>query len=70
MNLVSSNTEGATGVQYAMLEGNQQGTNLLWQVNWSQSLMNGLQLTILYNGRKPSGLPVIHTGNMRVSVLF
>jgi hypothetical protein len=46
------------------------GNNLTWNLNLEQRLSNGLNITISYDGRKPDGLNVIHTGRMQASVLF
>ncbi|WP_400193881.1 hypothetical protein [Hymenobacter sp. B81] len=46
------------------------GNNLSWNLNLEQRLSNGLNLNLSYDGRKPDGLAVIHTGRMQVSVLF
>ena len=46
------------------------GTNLVWNLNIEQRLSNGLNITLSYDGRKPNGLGVIHTGRMQAAVLF
>ncbi len=55
---------------YALLEALQPGRNLQWQVNWSQRLKGGLQLTFSYTGRRPEGAPIIHIGRMQATALF
>lgn len=70
--LVHINFEGETntGVGYALLEALQPGTNLRWEIRWSQRLNNGLQLTALYNGRKSEGNAVIHFSRVQATALF
>jgi hypothetical protein len=46
------------------------GNNLTWNLNVEQRLSNGLNITVSYDGRKPDGLRVIHTGRMQAAVLF
>ncbi|UYZ63327.1 hypothetical protein [Hymenobacter weizhouensis] len=46
------------------------GANFTWNLNLEQRLSNGLNVTLAYDGRKPNGLPAVHTGRMQVSVLF
>ena len=46
------------------------GANYTWNLNVEQRLSNGLNLTLAYDGRKASGLGVVHTGRMQVAVLF
>ncbi|AWM33191.1 hypothetical protein [Hymenobacter nivis] len=46
------------------------GANFTWNLNLEQRLSNGLNLTLAYDGRKASGLNVVHTGRMQVAVLF
>lgn len=46
------------------------GANYTWNLNLEQRLSNGLNITVNYDGRKASGLNVVHTGRMQVAVLF
>ncbi|MGI4821860.1 MAG: hypothetical protein ACRYFV_11675 [Janthinobacterium lividum] len=46
------------------------GSNFTWNLNLEQRLANGLNITVAYDGRKASGLNVVHTGRMQVAVLF
>ena len=46
------------------------GANYTWNLNLEQSLSNGLNFTMAYDGRKASGLTTVHTGRMQVAVLF
>lgn len=64
-----SGTTG-TSISYDMMDGYQDGENYKWTVNFTRTLNQYLQLSIYYNGRKPSGYDVIHTGQMTLSALF
>lgn len=55
---------------YDMLEGLLPGDNYTWMVNWQQSLFNGLQLLISYDGRKSQGQEPIHIGRVQITALF
>jgi len=60
-----------TPVGYEMLQALTAGNNVLWNVNWLQKIGEGLQLTMVYEGRNSQGLNrVVHTGRMQVSALF
>ncbi len=55
---------------YAVLAGLYPGSNVNWRINWQQTLINGLQMSVFYNGRKGDQTPVIHSGSISVSALF
>ena len=58
-------------VSYELLEALQPGTNWRWSVNWQQRLGNGLQLTLIYDGRRTANAPAaIHTGRAQITALF
>ncbi len=58
-------------VSYELLEALQPGTNWRWSVNWQQRLGNGLQLTLIYDGRRTATAPsAIHTGRAQITALF
>jgi hypothetical protein len=62
--------EENTPVGFEILNALRPGRNLTWQTTAEQRLASGLNLSITYDGRKPSGARAIHTGRMQVSVLF
>lgn len=62
--------EVALPAAYDLLEGLQPGQNLTWTVNWQQTLFNGLQLNLNYDGRQSQGQQVIHIGRAQVTALF
>lgn len=55
---------------YLMLDALQPGTNQTWQLNWQQKLTQGMQISLLYNGRKSEDAGAIHTGNVQVTAFF
>jgi hypothetical protein len=59
-----------TPVGYEMLQGLRPGNNVSWSLGWQQKLISGLQLNIFYEGRKPYGINVIHSGRASISALF
>jgi hypothetical protein len=59
-----------TPLGYEMLQGLRPGNNYSWSLGWQQRLINGLQINIFYEGRKPEGVDVIHSGRVSVSALF
>lgn len=59
-----------TTVAYIMLDGLLPGTNYLWSMEIRKRLMNNLDLTILYNGRKSGSSRTVHIGTVGANVLF
>ncbi|MEQ8627837.1 hypothetical protein [Ekhidna sp.] len=55
---------------YLLLDALQPGTNQTWQLNWQQKISKGMQLSLLYNGRKSEDASAIHTGNVQVTAFF
>ena len=64
------NGDELTPVGYEMLQGLRPGDNISWSMSWQQKLINGLQVNLFYEGRKPNGIKVIHSGRASVSALF
>jgi hypothetical protein len=58
-------------VAYEMFEALQIGKNFTWSAVWQEKLINGLQLSFHYEGRKTGdSKTIIHIGRMQVSALF
>lgn len=64
-------------LQYAMLDGLQNGNNLIWSLAFSQNLTANIQLTIGYDGRMTGFQPgdkstmnPVHTGRAELRALF
>ena len=62
--------ENNTALAYEMLESLKKGTNLTWGCSMQRNLGSGLQLSLLYEGRKPTGIKAIHTGSVQVRAYF
>jgi len=67
---IKYNSNLNSSIAYEMLEGLKAGTNLTWGFSVQRNLGNSLQLNITYDGRKPSGVNVIHTGGAQVRAYF
>lgn len=59
-----------TPLAYELLEGLSVGKNYIWSVSWQQKLSNGLQVSLIYDGRKSQLNKTVHTGRMQVTALF
>jgi hypothetical protein len=57
-------------IGYEMLEALMPGNNYTWNVSWQQKLLNGLQFTLSYEGRKSETSKMIHIGRVQLSALF
>lgn len=62
--------EANSPVGYEILEALQRGVNWSWSLNWQQKLANGLQMTLIYDGRKSDNQPVAHVGRVQLTALF
>ncbi len=62
--------EANSVVGLEILQALRPGANYTWNLNLEQRLANGLNINVAYDGRKASGLNVVHTGRMQVAVLF
>lgn len=59
-----------SAVSYIMLEGLLPGNNYLWNLGFTRRLLNNLEFSIEYEGRKPGETRVIHTGRASVRALL
>jgi hypothetical protein len=59
-----------SAVSYEMLEGLQNGNNILWNVGFQTNITEFLQLDLRYDGRASKGIPVVHTGLMQLKAFF
>jgi hypothetical protein len=62
--------EERSAVGYELLEALRPGTNFTWSAQWQQRLINGLQLSLSYEGRKSEAQQTVHIGRMQVTALF
>lgn len=70
--VVKNDFDGDPGsyLGYLLLDALQPGLNQTWQLNWQQRLSQGMQLSLIYNGRKSEGVEAIHTGSVQVTAFF
>ncbi len=59
-----------TPVEYAMLEGLQNGRNYLWNLTFDKKIAKNIQLSISYEGRKTGITDIIHVGRAQVRATF
>jgi len=57
-------------IGYQMFEALKPGNNYTWNLTWQEKLVNGLQLSFSYEGRKSETSKWVHIGRMQVSALF
>jgi hypothetical protein len=60
-----------TPVSFAMLEGLQDGRNLLWSITLDRQLSRSMQLNLTYEGRRTgTGARIVHVGRVQVRAVF
>ncbi len=59
-----------TPVEYAMLEGLQNGKNYLWNLTFERRISRNVLMNISYEGRKTGMNPVVHLGRASVRATF
>ena len=69
-NDISYNFPTNTTVSYIMLDGLLPGKNYLWSLGLTKRLINNLELTFQYDGRKPGGTRTVHMGRASITALF
>jgi hypothetical protein len=56
--------------QYAMLEGLENGNNLVWNASFEQRLSSAIQLVMSYDGRKTGSDKVVNTAHAEIRAVF
>lgn len=71
-NLIEIGYNGApnTPLAYEVLEGLRPGRNFTWGASLQRTLSNSIQISLNYEGRKPEGTKVIHTGGVQARAFF
>ncbi|MEM6525005.1 MAG: hypothetical protein AAGF85_08795 [Bacteroidota bacterium] len=67
---IDFNGEENSPLGYELLQALRPGSNYLWSLNWQQRITGGLQLNVIYDGRKSENTDVIHVGRVQLSALF
>jgi hypothetical protein len=62
-------TENST-VGYTILDGLLPGKNYIWNLTVTKRLLNNLELSIQYDGRKPATGKTVHVGKASLTALF
>lgn len=70
LNNISYNAVANTTVSYIMLDGLLPGSNYLWSLGFNKRLINNLELTFQYDGRKSGTARTVHLGKAGVTALF
>ncbi len=69
-NNITYNYPANTTVSYIMLDGLLPGKNFLWSLGLSRRLLNNLELTFQYDGRKAGTSRTVHFGRAGITALF
>ncbi len=59
-----------TAVSFMMLEGLLPGANWVWSLGFTKRLINNLELSVQYDGRKAGSSRIVHLGRAGVTALF
>lgn len=66
----SRTSPATTTISYMMLDGLMPGSNYLWNLSLTQRLMNNLELSFQYDGRKSGNTKIVHTGRATLTAIF
>ena len=62
--------DATTSAGFALLNGLQNGRNLLWSLSLDRQLPGNIRLSLRYEGRKTGNARLIHTGSMQMAAVF
>ncbi len=68
--IINFNGDEKSPLGYELLKGLRPGNNYSLVLSWQQRLVNGLQIQLFYEGRKPENVDIIHSMRAGVSALF
>jgi hypothetical protein len=66
----TGNNTANTTVGYTMLDGLLPGKNYIWNLTVTKRLLNNLELSVQYDGRKPATAKTVHVGKASLTALF
>ena len=67
---IKFNGDANSSIAYEMLQGLNNGNNILVYLTFMHQISSTMQINLNYNGRATQGKPMIHTGGVEVRYLF
>jgi hypothetical protein len=66
----TAQSAASSTVSYIMLDGLLPGKNYLWSLSFTKRLINNLEISFQYDGRKPAGAKTVNIGRVTATALF
>ena len=57
-------------IEYDILDGLRNGSNFIWRLDMTRRIVNNIDLTLSYNGRKSASNPIVHVGRVSAKATF